>query len=157
VLIGFDLAQSDLPLKVEFPLLLANSISWLAKRDSEGSERVVRAGQPITIRAGQPMVALTTPAGETEEFAVAEGSVIFADTMLVGSYGVRDQPPFAVTLLSEAETDTTPRDSIRTRDGDVGGKAESFRSEREVWRWIALVTLMILAVEWWIYHRRITL
>jgi len=47
--------------------------------------------------------------------------------------------------------------SIKTRDGEVGGGPESFRSEREVWKWIALATLMILAVEWWIYHRRITL
>jgi hypothetical protein len=82
---------------------------------------------------------------------------MFADTMLVGTYGVEDQPPFAATLLSEAESDTTPRDSIKTRDGEVGGGPESFRSEREVWKWIALATLMILAVEWWIYHRRITL
>ncbi len=156
VLIGLDLAQSDLPLKVEFPLLLANSISWLARRDSEGSERVVRAGQPITLRGAPARVALTTPNGRTEEIAVSDGTAIFADTMLVGAYAVKDQPPFAVTLLNEAETDTTPRDSIKTREGEVGGRAESFQSEREAWRWIAVATLMILAVEWWIYHRRIT-
>jgi len=157
VLIGFDLAQSDLPLKVEFPLLLANSISWLSKRDSEGSERVVRAGQPVTLRGAQATVALTTPSGRSESIALSDGTAVFADTMLVGAYEVKDQPPFAVTLLSEAETDTTPRDSIKTREGEVAGQAESFQSEREAWRWIALATLIILAVEWWIYHRRITL
>ena len=157
VLIGFDLAQSDLPLKVEFPLLLANSISWLSKRDSEQSERVIRAGQPITLRGAQSTVALTTPSGRSESIALSDGTAIFADTMLVGTYEVKDQPPFAVTLLSEAETDTTPKDSIKTREGEVAGQAESFQSEREAWRWIALATLMILAVEWWIYHRRITL
>jgi hypothetical protein len=157
VLIGFNLAQSDLPLKVEFPLLLANSISWLSKRDSEGSERVVRAGQPVTLRGAQATVALTAPSGRSESIALSDGTAVFADTMLVGAYEVKDQPPFAVTLLSEAETDTTPRDSIKTREGEVAGQAESFQSEREAWRWIALATLIILAVEWWIYHRRITL
>ena len=157
VLIGFDLAHSDLPLKVEFPLLLANSISWLSKRDSEGSARVVRAGQPITLRGDQATLALTTPNGRTEAIAMSDGAAIFADTMLVGAYAVKDQPPFAVTLLSEPETDTTPRDSIKTREGEVGGQAESFQSERETWRWVAVAALMILGVEWWIYHKRITL
>ena len=157
VLIGFDPAQSDLPLKVEFPLLLANSISWLARRDSEESERVVRAGQPIRLRGAPTTLALTTPNGRMDEIAVSDGTAIFADTMLVGPYAVKDQPPFAVTLLSEAETDTTPRDSIKTREGEIGGRVESFQAERETWKWIALTALMILAVEWWIYHRRITL
>jgi hypothetical protein len=115
VLIGFNLTQSDLPLKVEFPLLMANSISWLAKRDTEGSAQVVRAGQPITVRAAQATVALTTPNGRTEEIAVTDGTAIFADTMLVGAYAVNDQPSFAVTLLSEAEQ--TQRPGIRSRRG----------------------------------------
>ena len=124
---------------------------------TEVSERVVRAGQPITIRGATASVALTTPAGRTEEVAASDGTASFADTMMVGTYAIKDQAPFAATLLSESETDTTPRDSIKTREGEVGGRADSFQSERETWRWIALAALMILAVEWWIYHRRITL
>ncbi|HEX8185171.1 MAG TPA: VWA domain-containing protein, partial [Blastocatellia bacterium] len=41
VMIGFGLAESDLPLKVEFPILLANSVAWLAGRDELATDRAV--------------------------------------------------------------------------------------------------------------------
>ena len=154
VMIGFDLAKSDLPLKVEFPLLLANSISWVVGRDSNASERVVRAGEPITLR-GADTIALTTPDGRSEQIPTANGVAAFAGTLQVGIYSVNDAPPFAATLLSESESNTTPRDSITAREGEVTGQAETFQSEREAWRWIALAALLIMAIEWWVYHRRI--
>jgi hypothetical protein len=57
--------------------------------------------------------------------------------------------------LSEAESDTAPREMLKTRAGEVSGEAETFYSEREWWRWMALVALAVLAAEWWVYHRRI--
>jgi Ca-activated chloride channel family protein len=155
VMIGFDLAQSDLPLKVEFPILLANSVAWLAGRDSLTTESAVRAGQPVTLHTSSPAVTVTTPAGDTREVASRDGSVIFADTLRAGAYEVKDAPPFAASLLSESESDTTPRDSIKTRAGEVSGQAASFYSEREFWRWVALAALTVLTIEWWVYHRRI--
>jgi hypothetical protein len=32
---------------------------------------------------------------------------------------------------------------------------ETFHTEREAWRWIALFALAVLMIEWWAYHRRI--
>src|SRR6185369_16026776 len=61
VLIGFDLSQSDLPLKVEFPILLANSLSWLAERDATSTESAVRAGEAITIQTAAQTASITTP------------------------------------------------------------------------------------------------
>lgn len=155
VMIGFDLAQSDLPLKVEFPILLANSVGWLAGRDALATDRAVRAGQPATLLTSAASVTVTTPAGDTEELTARDGSIIFADTLRAGAYEVKDAPPFAASLLSEAESDTAPRDSIKTRTGEVTGQAASFYSEREFWRWLALAALTVLTVEWWVYHRRI--
>ncbi|HLF83171.1 MAG TPA: VWA domain-containing protein [Blastocatellia bacterium] len=155
VMIGFDLARSDLPLKVEFPILLANAMFWLAGRDSPATERAVRAGQPATIQTSAPSAAITTPAGETREVVSRDGSVVFADTLRVGMYDVKDAPPFAASLLSEAESNTSPLDSIRTRGGETKGQMETFHSEREAWRWIALFALAVLMIEWWAYHRRI--
>jgi len=154
-MIGFELARSDLPLKVEFPILLANAMSWLAGRDSPATERAVRAGQPATIQTPALSASITTPAGETREVAARDGSVVFADTLRVGTYDVRAAPSFAASLLSEAESNTAPRDSIKTRSGEASGQMETFHSEREAWRWIALIALAVLIIEWWAYHRRI--
>lgn len=154
-MIGFDLARSDLPLKVEFPVLLANAVSWLVGKDSPATVRAIRAGQALTIQASGPSASITTPAGETREVESRDGSVVFADTLRVGKYEVTAAPPFAASLLSEAESNTAPRDSIWTRAGEAKGQMESFYSEREAWRWVALLGLAVLMIEWWAYHRMI--
>jgi VWA domain-containing protein/aerotolerance regulator-like protein len=156
VLIGFNLAQSDLPLKVEFPILLANSLSWLAGRDATSTERALRAGQTTTLQTVAPSAIITTPAGDTREVTARDGTVVFADTLRAGRYEVNGGAPFGVSLLSEAESNTTPRNAIATRAGEVSGQPEAFYSEREAWRWIALFALAVLMIEWWAYHRRIT-
>lgn len=155
VLIGFDLAQSDLPLKVEFPILLANSLSWLAGLDATLAERAVRAGQTATLQTVASSAIITTPAGDSREVPARDGTVIFADTLRAGRYEVNGGAPFAVSLLSEAESNTTPRNAIETRAGEVNGQPETFYSEREAWRWVALFALTILMIEWWAFHRRI--
>lgn len=155
VMIGFDLARSDLPLKVEFPILLANSLSWLAGRDAPSMERAVRAGQPTTLHTQAPAAEITMPGGDTREVTPRDGVVVFADTLHAGKYEVEGGTTFAVSLLSEAESNTAPRDSIQTRAGEVRGQAETFQTERETWRWIGLFALAVLMVEWWAYHRRI--
>jgi von Willebrand factor type A domain/Aerotolerance regulator N-terminal len=152
VVVGFDLADSDLPLKVEFPMLLANSVRWLARLDSLYSDRVVTTGKPVTIRQ-ERAAAVTTPDGDEHEIPVANGAALFADTNRVGLYQVKDGSPFAATLLNAEESDTTPRDSIRTETGEVKAQTETARSEREVWRWVALLGLAVLSIEWWAYHR----
>src|SRR4029453_12469562 len=149
------LSQSDLPLKVEFPILLANSLSWLAGRDATSAERAGGAGEAATIQTPAPPTIITTPAGDTRELTAREGTVVFADTMRAGEYRVDGGPRFGVSLLSEAESNTAPRDAIETRAGEVSGQPETFYSEREAWRWIALFALAVLTIEWWIYHRRI--
>ncbi|HLG17293.1 MAG TPA: VWA domain-containing protein [Blastocatellia bacterium] len=154
VLIGFDLSKSDLPLKVEFPILIANAVTWLASRESSTDERALRTGQPVKLRAAGTAVRVTDPAGESTDVAMKDGEGVFAGTTKAGVYTVKDGAPIAASLLSAAESDTTPRDSIMTSAGEVGGKGETFQSEREAWRWIALLGLAVLSLEWWVYHRR---
>jgi hypothetical protein len=119
------------------------------------TERAVRVGQPVTIQTSSASASITTPAGETREVVSRDGSVVFADTIRVGTYQVTAAPPFAASLLSEAESNTAPRDSIRTRAGDAKGQTETLYSEREIWRWVLILGLALLTLEWWVYHRRI--
>jgi hypothetical protein len=155
VMIGFDLTQSDLPLKVEFPILLANAAGWLAGRDTPASERVVRTGQPIVIRTTQASATIDLPDGDEQTVTGRDGALAFADTLRAGVYQIKDAPPFAASLLSESESNTAPRDAIKTRTGEVSGQVETFKTEREAWRWLALAVLAVLSFEWWVYHKRI--
>jgi Ca-activated chloride channel homolog len=156
VLIGFDLAHSDLPLKVEFPILLANTVSWLAHKESPAAERSVRAGQAVTISSEGSSLTITTPDSETKDVVATNGTAVFGETLRAGVYKVKNGAPFGVSLLSEGESNTLPRDSIKTRNGESNGQPEGYKSEREIWRWIALFVLVVLMLEWWVYHRRVT-
>jgi Ca-activated chloride channel homolog len=155
VMIGFDLAESDLPLKVEFPILLANAVGWLAGGDAPASERTVRTGQPLVIRTTEASAAIRLPDGDEQRVAARDGAIAFADTLRAGLYQVNNGPPFAASLLSESESDTAPREAIKTRTGEISGQVETFKTEREAWRWLALAALAVLSFEWWVYHRRI--
>ena len=156
VLIGFDLAASDFPLQVDFPVFIANAIAWLAGRDLAGSARAIRVGQPAVIRRAGAAATVTGPDGLTSEVeATSDGSVVFADAFRVGKYDVAGGDSFGASLLNQSESDTTPRNQVRTRGGDLVTRGDSFHSEREVWRWVALAALVMLAIEWWVYHRRI--
>jgi hypothetical protein len=146
VMMAFDLAKSDLPLKIEFPILLANSIAWLVGRDAVADERAVRAGQPVTVRAPANSAQITTPDGDSLDLNLRDGAALFADTLRAGLYEVKGAQGFAVSLLNEAESNTTPRDSIQTRQGEVGGQTETFDSERQIWKWILLVALAVLGL-----------
>ena len=155
VMVSFDLAKSDLPLKIEFPILLANSIAWLAGREAVTDERAVRAGQPVIIRAQAAETSVTDPHGDAQSVALRDGAATFAETMRAGSYQVQTGSSFAVSLLSESESNTMPKDSIQTRAGEISGQQETFSAEREAWRWLLLLGLAVLAFEWYAYHRRI--
>jgi hypothetical protein len=116
----------------------------------------VRAGEPVTVKSATGQASITTPEGNDRQIEIRDGSGIFAETLRAGIYRVAGGPGFAVSLLSESETSTEPKDSIRTRAGEIAGQTEEFTSEREVWRWVALAALIVLMFEWWVYHRRIT-
>ena len=59
VFVGFDLFKTDLPLRVAFPLILANSLRWLQPVGLEGSDLMVAAGAP----------------GATSFYVIVEGTV----------------------------------------------------------------------------------
>jgi hypothetical protein len=157
VIVGFDLGQSDLPLQVEFPILMANAVSWLSSREATSASRAIRAGQPALIGSAEPAATVTNPAGQTDEIrAAADGTLAYVDTMRTGVYNVSGGDSFAVSLVSESESDTAPRDRIKTRAGELTGEGVAYSSENEIWRWVVAAALLVLGVEWWAFNRGIS-
>ena len=61
---------------------------------------------------------------------------------------------FSTNLLDPSESDNGPRETLQL--GNYG-QMEPTRQERaqlQSWRWILLVALGILMLEWFIYHKR---
>ena len=66
LLLHFAPTDSDLPMRVAWPVLLLNSVGWLTGEEARGHERTVPAGSPL-VREGWgndgETVALTRPDG----------------------------------------------------------------------------------------------
>jgi Ca-activated chloride channel family protein len=179
VYVGFDLDRqnTNFGLKVGFPIFISNCVQWLAARPGRSEGQQIRAGDvvPLDVPAGARRVTVTDPDGQRIELTTgtgegrsdaeeggdsgpAPGTVLFDGTERRGVYTVeagKQRRRFAVNLLSPAETDTRPADRIAFGRRTIGGGASAVRTTQEIWRWGALLAVLLLGLEWYAYHRRL--
>jgi hypothetical protein len=176
-LLGFDLAESDLPLQVAFPLLMSNLVDYLVPETEGLLPPSMRVGQVATVRVpeGVDRVRILTRSdaglaggdGQALELPVVGGSVTVPGADAVGMRDlveVSDDPErdgtvlgtTAVNLFSADESDVTPGDPQRIVEmGRVpSGDAQPAQPARTEWWWpLAVAALGLLAVEWLLFHR----
>jgi len=158
--IGFDLYQSDWPLRVSFPIFINNTMNWLARSGSTGCGFAYLSGASIPFAAGPKPLSLTirTPSNAERKLSVPQdGTAYFSQTDEVGMYAVDDgksKHSFSVNLNSREESNLAPRESLLLRDREVKGTPQVLKENREIWWMFALAALGVLLIEWVIYCRR---
>jgi hypothetical protein len=161
--IGFDLLQSTWPLRIAFPIFIANAVEWLNPAASTANQLLVKAGDPFRFLLAEPATNLTAvitlPDKTQKNIAVENGSreLVYGDTARQGVYrahfGTNDLA-FCVNLLDSAESDTAPRGELSLGKYGKVSSTSTKRANLECWRWFALAGLFVLLFEWWYYHRR---
>jgi hypothetical protein len=156
---GFNFLDSDLPLRVGFPVLLSNCVEWLAETSTGIGQSAVRPGDPLRFRAPLSVdrVSVTTPAGDRQQVALVDRQAAFTGTDRVGVYVVQAGERrwrAAVDMRSSTESDLTPKDELQLGARRVQGMATPPRVEHHLWPYIILAALLILLGEWYLYHRR---
>jgi Ca-activated chloride channel family protein len=161
VWIGFDTLQSTWPLRISFPIFIANAVDWLNPASEKASQLTVKAGEPFRLRISQNLAAaeVTLPDGTTRTRALdaKKQELLFGDTQKQGVYKVKagtNSVVFCVNLLDGPETDITPRPEIRLGQYAKVTSSTTRQANLEIWRWFALTALFVLLFEWWYYHRR---
>lgn len=163
VFFGFSLQESLFPLRVAFPILIANSIRWLGSGSDDSELGQIRTGSPITIPAAPAVgkVIVTRPDGSTREIAVGErGGAHFDETSQSGFYTATGRNflyTFAANLSSPSESDITPRRSLGILDNPAAAAGRHIPNPRELLPLLGLLALAVLAAEWWVFHRRVHL
>ncbi len=160
VWVGFDTLQSTWPLRISFPMFMANAAQWLDPASEKAGQLMLHAGEPFRFGLAQPSstALVTLPGGATETVDLHDPrEIVVGDTGRQGVYHVRvgtNDMAFCVNVLDAAESNTKPREALQfgkfNRVGATGMKQASV----EMWRWIAGAALAVLAFEWWYYHRR---
>jgi hypothetical protein len=98
------------------------------------------------------------PFTQKGRIAAENGQVALADTHQLGLYRVSWEPGFeagvAVNLFAPQESDIAPADSLPLGGAEAGeAAAGAGQARREWWRPLALLALLVLMVEWFIYQR----
>ena len=162
VFVGFDLFKTDLPLRVAFPLILANSLRWLQPVGLEGSDLMVAAGSPflLSVEHGVQEGTVRDPSGANHQAEITRGALSFAQTDQVGLYtlttGGKREVRFAVNLLDGVESNIRPQPLAVAPPPTAGGVGESFTYQRELWPFLLALALVTLAFEGFLYWRRQT-
>jgi hypothetical protein len=164
VAVGFDLHQSDLPLQVAFPIMLTNMVQWLQPSTSVDAPPTLGAGDPISIRPNPQAdsIKVTPPGGGSATTLQPSSQVSYAGTDQLGVYTVEQSAKgaalgeperFAVNLFSRDESDITPHTDVALQGAQTAPQPGKEERPAEIWPWVLLAGILLLAVEWWFYNR----
>jgi hypothetical protein len=161
VWIGFDILESNWPLRVSFPIFIANAVEWLNPANASSGQLLVKAGDPFRLPLLEPATAaqVTLPDGTTKMLKLdpTANELVFGDTYKTGVYKLRlgtNDTVFCANLLDAAESNIKPRDELQLGKYTKVVATTTKRANMEVWRTIAALGLLVLLAEWWYYHRR---
>jgi len=156
---GWNLLDSDLPLRIGFPVMLRNSLQWLAGARGTTRQMLIRPGS--VLRLTPPPEAtravVSYPDGSRRAVAVTEGTVTLADTERAGEYSMAAggrEWRWAADLRDPAESNLQPGSELRLGAQVVAGQARKPGAEQHLWPYLALAALFLLLGEWHLYHRR---
>lgn len=149
VVVAFALDQSDLPLRVAFPIFLSNALSWLS-----GADRIYQTGDTVAIPSGSaPEAVVVMPDGAEHRLPASSGRVIIPTVEHAGVYAVRvgnREQRLAVNLVAE-ETNIAPV-GAPVRSSSASASSEGDRTGA-LWRFILGLALAVLCAEWVLWLR----
>jgi hypothetical protein len=160
VAMGFDVRDSDLPLRTAWPLFVVDCINWFTDEDAQYLS-TFRTGEVwrIPVAAGAAQATVKLPDGTTQTAPVHEGRAVMLGEH-AGFYELtagEQTVSFAASLLDASESAIAPQDAPQV-DGKVPGAPEGFHIgvRREIWIYLLLAVALLTALEWATYHRRLT-
>jgi hypothetical protein len=149
ILLTFALQASDFPVHESFPLFIDNALAWfgrerLALRRSIGTVEIPVANAQVSGPDGKPMASRTYI--DRTVFEASEPGLYSA---------VKDgnRQYIAVNLMSRQYSNVN-HPSLNWK---LEKKPETRYLKREPWFYLTFLAVLLLGLEWFTYHRRITL
>ncbi|TAK04390.1 VWA domain-containing protein, partial [bacterium] len=149
---GFDLLASDLPFRVAFPILLNNAFDWFQPQRVEFPATQIQAGRPYSLHlhATDDQVEVRGPSGRREVLKATSNPLPFTDTFEAGFYTFKTKSregEFAVNLLSESESQISPRVRAEQATGEKGEKGAKVETGLSLWPFLLAVIFFLLLLE----------
>lgn len=157
---GFDLHQSDLPLRPAFPILIQNMLNWLIPAGTVRESQITAgAVVDLAVRPQAEQVWLIKPDGARVPLAPPFPVRKVTDTGRPGLYKVeqitgkdRQADYLAVNFYAPRESEVKPLERLQLGSLDIKAQ-KALNVNRELWPWLVLAALAGLSLEWWVYLR----
>jgi hypothetical protein len=162
VVTAFDIYDSDWPLRVSFPIFFANINNWCIQNVGPSS-LIKRTGDIISLDPPEnltdELIIKSPDASQQWSYTFSDNSPqFFSETQQTGIYdivvGETMVKQYSVNLLSVDETDISPKKILQAEEFEIQGDMAAVSSNREIWRILAIIALLVLFIEWWVYVRR---
>jgi len=155
----FDLAASNLPTRLAFPLLVARTVRDLAPLPLPAS---LQAGAPLSLHpdARADQLRISGPDGASATLAAAP--TITLDTLTQpGLYQLEERRAGALLFRGQVpvnagvpiESDLRPGPKPQIASAVPASHLEAQRQMNDIWPWLALAALAVLMLEWGYLHR----
>jgi hypothetical protein len=175
--VAFSPYNSDLPLRAAFPIFMANALNYLGAASAGAEGQTAQAGSRVNLVAplSTKEVQITAPDGAKSALALNTRDFTLSETGRSGIYRLAYQDAngekvgaiaVPVSLLSENESNIAPAKSLRIKGAQeaidaAGGKqqvriagTQEVRVNREFYAWLIGIVLLLVGVEWYLYHTR---
>ena len=161
----FDLDVSNFATSIpSAPILMSQCLEWLGAATSLIQPNLVKTGEPVKIYIEHisevERITVQMPNNDTQELPARDSRIVFTDTTQVGVYTVFvDGEPFGkfvANLLNPQESDLSPpqlADDPNAGEGTERVQSNLPEVNREIWGYAAFLALLLLIVEWWVYHQ----
>jgi hypothetical protein len=153
--------NTDWPLRPSWPVFVLNVLQHLAGAAAAGTSPQLAPGQTFAVRSDlRDRLILRDPDGAERpiERQPGIGSVI-TDTERLGTYEALDGEQvverFDVNLFDRQESTIPPAESIELGYEPVAGTVAQEIVRTDLWRWVLLAALGLLAAEWIYFSNRL--
>ncbi|MBU6236189.1 MAG: VWA domain-containing protein [Planctomycetes bacterium] len=172
-ILGFDIVRAgpnglemntDWGIKRSFPVFVYGAVEYLGGGTTQASAQSVRPGLPInlTLSSRSPTYEIVDPKGErTKIDRGPDGRFIFTQTDIPGTYEVLapglEYPVemFCSNLFSPSESNLAIGTEIQTSAEKIKATDITIRARQETWRWLLMIGLVLLMIEWVVFNKRV--
>jgi hypothetical protein len=164
--VTFDPLRSNWPFQRSFVTFIFNAIDYLGHVGEGLTTEGFRIGEALSTRVPSAAtdIRLRTPDGNTIPLrAMNETSVSWGPLRFAGLYTLAWQMPdreepvernFAVNLSAEREGAVAAAEQITIGRKDISGGTADAAGYMPLWPWAVGLCLVVLMLEWWVYHRK---
>jgi hypothetical protein len=155
VQVGFSLEGSNFPLQPAFPIFLANTIDWMLESNVPA---LVKQGRVVIPTDNALILDLD---GNSIEANVFDGHTIF-HAIAPNLYSIRQGSDRSWMPANLTNYNYTLVNKSRLNSGAFSGagiKSDDRLNEQikpNLWNLLVSISLLLVALEWFTYHRRIT-